>query len=444
MGAKAAGTAAVGYSTGSAGFGDEIPGYSYRVISDPDYQASWLYGNVQQGAYASGLVTGRVNISAAKGEEDGSLGKLAKPLLLTTEGTQAAGERAYKIYYDHVKHFGSPYYENVPVPDRAWGDSGAESWGRDSHGPVERRLPQHDFEKIQLSSLTPPASLNDLEINKLATEEWRADNIAHYDGYRGTFLGDLLANAGTIFSNGGVTIIEGLGAAVAIATDKASRVQAVTGLAHVVSHSFDTYNGMVNAASAFLEKPFDEQMRAIGTNAVAFVATAGMEMVAARGAGVVADAGAAVWRSQRTRDIWAAMNEPLFAGSGDGVRVGTGAYDGSKLGQKGAIGNLDNFEKVLEKIPLSDYLEIKARSAHNVESDTLVLGKYRPTVTDGVEDWSAPGPDSYVAIARGEGATYFDLGSEWDTVVSKYGMSNDEMFSAFNVPVLDDAVRLGK
>ncbi|HBZ45914.1 MAG TPA: hypothetical protein DEO93_01030 [Stenotrophomonas sp.] len=444
LGAKVAGTAAVGNSTGSAGFGNEMPGYSYRVISDPNYQASWLYGNVQQEAYASGFVTGRVNISAAKGEEDGSLGKLAKPLLLTTEGTQAAGERAYKIYYDHVKHFGSPYYENVPVPDRAWGDSDAEAWGRDSHGPVERRLPQHDFEKIQLSSLVPPPSLNDLQINKLATEEWRTDNIAHYDGYRGTFLGDLLANTGTLFSNGGVTIIEGMGAAVAIATDKASRVQAATGMAHMVSHPGETFNGIVSAASSFVAKPLDEQMRAIGTNAVAFVATAGMEMVAARTAGVVADAGAAVWSSQRARDVWASMNEPLFVGSKGSAASGTRSLDGPNWALRGAVGDLDATYRVLDKIPLNDYLEIKLRSVHNADSDTLVLGKFRPTVTNGVEDWTIAGPDSYVALAKKEGAMYFDLGSEWDSVMSRYGLSNDEMFRAFNVPVLDDAARLGK
>ena len=95
-------------------------------------------------------------------------------------------------------------------------------------------------------------------------------------------------------------------------------------------------------------------------------------------------------------------------------------------------------------MPEKDYYDIKSRSVHNLDSETLVLGKYRPTITDGVEDWSVPGPDSYVAIARTENATYFDLGTEWDSIVSKYDMSPDDMFDAFNIPVLDDAVSSGK
>ena len=98
----------------------------------------------------------------------------------------------------------------------------------------------------------------------------------------------------------------------------------------------------------------------------------------------------------------------------------------------------------LGKIPKSDYAAIKSRSVHNLDSDTLILGKYRPTITNGVEDWSIPGPDSYVAIARTEHATYFDLGGEWGEITSNYNLTDDHMFKAFNIPVLDDAVSAGK
>lgn len=98
----------------------------------------------------------------------------------------------------------------------------------------------------------------------------------------------------------------------------------------------------------------------------------------------------------------------------------------------------------LGKIPKSDYAAIKSRSVHNLDSDTLILGKYRPTITNGVEDWSIPGPDSYVAIARTEHATYFDLGGEWGEITSNYNLTDDDMFKAFNIPVLDDAVSAGK
>ncbi|WP_055733291.1 RHS repeat domain-containing protein [Agarivorans gilvus] len=96
------------------------------------------------------------------------------------------------------------------------------------------------------------------------------------------------------------------------------------------------------------------------------------------------------------------------------------------------------------KIPKKDYFDIRSRSVHNIDSETLVLGKYRPTVRNGVKDWSTPGPDSYVVIARTENATYFDLGAEWDSIVSEYNMSPDDMFEAFNIPILDYAVSSGK
>jgi hypothetical protein len=56
-------------------------------------------------------------------------------------------------------------------------------------------------------------------------------------------------------------------------------------------------------------------------------------------------------------------------------------------------------EDIYQKIPEDEYHAIKDRSIHNTDSDTLILGKYKPTVNNGVEDWSTPGPDSYVAIA---------------------------------------------
>ncbi|MEJ2065442.1 MAG: hypothetical protein P8X74_19545, partial [Reinekea sp.] len=132
--------------------------------------------------------------------------------------------------------------------------------------------------------------------------------------------------------------------------------------------------------------------------------------------------------------------------SGSGKLKGNGLEDSEALDVDGI--NLPDIpgqmSSAIQKIPERDYLEIKSRSVHNPDSDSLVLGKYRPTITDDVEDWNVPGADSYVAIAREENATYFDLGSEWDAITSKYDMTGDEMFEAFNIPVLDDAVSSGK
>lgn len=110
---------------------------------------------------------------------------------------------------------------------------------------------------------------------------------------------------------------------------------------------------------------------------------------------------------------------------------------------KSSIPN-SSLQSILTKIPEDEYIAVKNRSVHNVNADTLVLGKYRPTVIDGIEDWSIPGPDSYVAVAKNENAMYFDLGAEWGTVTERFNLTDDEMFDAFNIPILDQAVESGK
>ncbi|MDR0951439.1 MAG: hypothetical protein LBM18_00740 [Oscillospiraceae bacterium] len=82
------------------------------------------------------------------------------------------------------------------------------------------------------------------------------------------------------------------------------------------------------------------------------------------------------------------------------------------------------------KVPINDYLEIRAKSVINPASDTLTLGKY-------ADDFS-----SYT-VRAGE-TMYFDLGDEWDVIRQRYNLSADEMFDYFNVPVLDEAIGSGK
>lgn len=100
-------------------------------------------------------------------------------------------------------------------------------------------------------------------------------------------------------------------------------------------------------------------------------------------------------------------------------------------------------EKVGGKIPIDEFQEIRKVSVHNVETDSITLGKYTPTIENGVENWGKAGPDSYIGIA-GKESTYFDLGSEWESIQSKYNLTPDEMFEYFNVPVLDEAIKSGK
>ena len=98
--------------------------------------------------------------------------------------------------------------------------------------------------------------------------------------------------------------------------------------------------------------------------------------------------------------------------------------------------------KVGGKIPVDEFKTIRQASIKNPESTTLTLGKFTPTVENGVEDWSKPGPDSY--IAKAGKSSYFDLGSEYRVIQKKYGLKDSEMFDYFNRPALDEAISKNK
>ena len=82
---------------------------------------------------------------------------------------------------------------------------------------------------------------------------------------------------------------------------------------------------------------------------------------------------------------------------------------------------------------------------HNIDSDTMTLGKYEPTIrADGTKDFSIPGPGAYT-VKAGD-TTYFSLGTEWDKITDTYGLdvAGQNMFDYFNKPALDDAINAGK
>lgn len=99
--------------------------------------------------------------------------------------------------------------------------------------------------------------------------------------------------------------------------------------------------------------------------------------------------------------------------------------------------------RVGNKIPVEEFQHIRGASIHNPDASSMTLGKYTPSVKNGKEDWTKPGPDSYIARA-GNNSTYFDLGGDWGTIQRKYNLSDQEMFDYLNVPALDDAVASGK
>ena len=99
----------------------------------------------------------------------------------------------------------------------------------------------------------------------------------------------------------------------------------------------------------------------------------------------------------------------------------------------------------IKNMPLEEYEMYRTKSVINPESDTMTLGKYEPTIRpDGTQDWSTPGPNSY--ISKAGDTTYFSLGDDWDKLTKAYNLDSrgEQMFEAFNKPALDDAVAQGK
>ena len=144
----------------------------------------------------------------------------------------------------------------------------------------------------------------------------------------------------------------------------------------------------------------------------------------------------------------------LESGGGEGYNgSGDGSVDGSNgtdpkggPGAEGAGDFIDGVKiidgKVGGKIPVDEFKTIRQSSIKNPESTTLTLGKFTPTVENGIEDWSKPGPDSY--IVKAGKTSYFNLGSEYKVIQMKYGLKDPEMFDYLNKPALDEAISKSK
>jgi len=90
-------------------------------------------------------------------------------------------------------------------------------------------------------------------------------------------------------------------------------------------------------------------------------------------------------------------------------------------------------DETVGAVPIRDYVDIRGGSMHNMNADSLVLGKY---TSDG---------NSYIDVAHRRDATYFDMGHEgWADVQRRYRLNDAQMFEFFNKPALDDAVADGK
>ena len=146
----------------------------------------------------------------------------------------------------------------------------------------------------------------------------------------------------------------------------------------------------------------------------------------------------------------------LLGGSEDDAQTANfignivGGYAASSAASKFSLNKVKNPQaksttSPIKNMPLEEYEMYRTKSVINPESDTMTLGKYEPTIRpDGTQDWSTPGPNSY--ISKAGDTTYFSLGDDWDKLTEAYHLDSrgEQMFEAFNKPALDDAVAQGK
>ena len=127
-----------------------------------------------------------------------------------------------------------------------------------------------------------------------------------------------------------------------------------------------------------------------------------------------------------------------------------GGYTASSVANKFSLNKVNNPQvksttPPIKNMPLEEYEMYRTKSVINPDSDTMTLGKYEPTIRpDGTQDWSTPGPNSY--ISKAGDTTYFSLGDDWNKLTEAYHLDSrgEQMFEAFNKPALDDAVAKGK
>ena len=123
-----------------------------------------------------------------------------------------------------------------------------------------------------------------------------------------------------------------------------------------------------------------------------------------------------------------------------------GGYAASSAASKFSLNKVKvDVEVPIKNMPLEEYEMYRKKSVINPESDTMTLGKYEPTIRpDGTQDWSTPGPNSY--IRKAGDTTYFSLGDDWNKITVEYGLDAEgrDMFKYFNKPALDDAVAQDK
>ena len=87
----------------------------------------------------------------------------------------------------------------------------------------------------------------------------------------------MIANAGTLLTDGGNAAIGSIKSTIDIVTDYASFRQAALGVTMAAIHPVTTYDHVVDAASRWMDRPLDEQMRDVGDVGMSLLALGGTQ-----------------------------------------------------------------------------------------------------------------------------------------------------------------------
>ena len=132
------------------------------------------------------------------------------------------------------------------------------------------------------------------------------------------------------------------------------------------------------------------------------------------------------------------INEQNDIANGDGME-----YKGEEdtiYGFKVIEGKIDGI------IPVERFISVIKNSIKNRDADTdiMIVGRYIPTIENGVENWSKPSSESYNVIASKLNAMHFDLGEEFLAFQNEFNLSNEQMFNYFNINGINEAFTLNK
>ena len=181
--------------------------------------------------------------------------------------------------------------------------------------PVEPHAPT-------ASTVPPAAAASGFSGRDQWLESVKRDNAAYYDQYRGSVVGDLAANAGTLFSNAGIGIAKGANALASLVTDGEHRSQVADAIGHAVSNPGEAAAAIEKGTTGWIAKPLVEQLQDVGELGVEVLASGGTALLARK---LVGDAAQKAGSIRNVNTVGGAMNCVNCAVATDATLAGRAA-----------------------------------------------------------------------------------------------------------------------